>query len=193
MPWDSQKQNEYSSTVNNAVSQANTSLNIISSQSERAALKLAGAQEQIDNAKRNVEQKLTDIADINQSINNIIDEIAVGTQDVRTTIQQKKERSEMVITERNEAKAIAEVRKEQVQDLQEKNEGNYHTSWLGLWRPLASESRTGLFIASIVLGLIGLLSICFLMIDPIGKLLPAISNASSQYMPSEGFSLIKKK
>ena len=185
--WNPTIQSQLTSTVGNAESIANTSLTLIMNQSERAGMNLSGAQDQIDLAKQNVDTQLQTIENATKTVNDAIDAIAVRTQDIRKTIMQKHEQRDKMENSLETVRAVAEVREEQVSELKKKGEGNYHTSWLGLWRPLASESRVGLFIASIVLGLIGLVSIGFLLIEPVGKLLPA------QFTRSQGFPSFPKK
>lgn len=55
-----------------------------------------------------------------------------------------------------EAETLAAIRKEQADELSRKNEGNYHSSWMGLWRPLSEQSRIGLLVASVFFGLLSL-------------------------------------
>lgn len=178
--WNAQLQNKLASEVGNAESLVNSNLTTITNQSERAGLNLQGAQDQIDSAKRTVDAQIKTILQATQTVNDAIDGIAVRTQNVRTTIEAKIEKSNQLKSKLETVKTIADVRTEQVKELQNKGSANFHTSWLGLWRPLATESRTGLMIASIVLGVIGLLSIGFLLIEPVGKLLPAQFTKTSQ-------------
>jgi hypothetical protein len=182
--WNAQLQNKLSSDVGNAESMIATNFTTITNQSERAGLKLQGAQDQIDTAKRAIDVQLQTIENATKIVNDAIDGIAVRTQNVRMNIESKLETSDRLKSKLETVKNIVEVRNEQVHDLQNKGASNFHTSWLGLWRPLASESRTGLLIASIVFGVIGLVSIVFLLIEPVGKLLPAqITNPSYAMMP----------
>jgi multidrug efflux pump subunit AcrA (membrane-fusion protein) len=185
--WNPTIQSQLTATVGNAESIANTSLTLITNQAERAGMNLSGAQDQIDLAKQNVDTQLQLIDQATETANNAIDSIATRTQDIRKTIMKKHEQRNTLENSLETVRAVAEVREEQVSELKKKGEGNYHTSWLGLWRPLASESRFGLFVASIVLGLIGLLSIGFLLMEPVGKLLPA------QFTRSQGFHSFTKK
>ena len=184
MSWDSTIENQMVTDVNNAKSQTNTSLDLIVNQTERAALKFDGAQDQINIAKETVDEKINAINVITDKLSNIIETLYSKAADVKDKIKETKEKGEIVRFGRDEAKTFADIRTEQVKELKNKYEGNYHSSWLGLWRPLASESRTGLFIASIVLGVIATLSIVFIMIDPITKLLPA--SLPAQFRPHIG-------
>ena len=162
--------------MNNAQSIVNTSLNLITNQSERAALKLDGAQEQINQAKERVDVKINEINNATNTINSIYETMVRGMKQVQTKIKNKLEETNVNKIKRDEIKSINDVRSAQIKELKEKHSGNYHSSWLGLWRPLTSESQTGLFIASIVLGVIAILSIIYLMVDPALKMSPASTN-----------------
>lgn len=177
MSWDSTTQNQMNTTVNNARALVNTSLDLVLNQSERAALDLDGAQDQINRAKETIDTKINDIKSATARIDSIIDNLSNSTKNVQAQISEKLKANELVRTNRDEAKSFHEVRMAQVNELKTKNQGNYHSSWLGLWRPLTDDSRTGLFITSIVLGIVALLSIVFIMMDPIAKMLPASVSA----------------
>jgi hypothetical protein len=62
-----------------------------------------------------------------------------------------------------EARELYKVRKEQAEALTKRNESNFHSSWMGLWRPLRPESRTGLMVASMVMGVAALLGMLFMI------------------------------
>jgi hypothetical protein len=54
------------------------------------------------------------------------------------------------------------IRQEQVKSLENRNEANFHSSWMGLVRPLKAESQVGLAVAAAVFALVVLLAAVFL-------------------------------
>jgi hypothetical protein len=61
------------------------------------------------------------------------------------------------------ARELNALRKEQAAELKIKYGSNYHTSYLGLWRPLADQSQMGLIIASVMFALIAIVSLVFVI------------------------------
>ena len=74
----------------------------------------------------------------------------------------KAETAEMVKSLGKE-KELVELRKEQATELKTKYGANFHTSWLGLWKPLQPETHAILFTISIFLALSSILGIAYLI------------------------------
>jgi hypothetical protein len=58
-----------------------------------------------------------------------------------------------------EQRELESIRQQQVQSLEQRDTGNYHSSWLGLQRPMKEESRMGLLVAAgffAVLAIVGI-------------------------------------
>ena len=181
MAWNANIKNEFISNKSNSVSYMNTKLDLILNQTDRAAAKIPGAQDQIDEAKSAIDYRLNNISVLTDRINGIADSLYANIQTMQANIAARKSEGEQLKTSRDENKSVSDVREEQVSELKHKNEGNYHSAWFGL-RPFNGESRTGLLIASIVLGVIALVSIIFLMIGPTGNLLPASMSNQIPYI-----------
>ncbi len=60
---------------------------------------------------------------------------------------------------------IDSIRQEQTTALENREEANFHSSWMGLIKPLKEESRTGLAVAAGAFALVGILAIFYLVRD----------------------------
>lgn len=72
---------------------------------------------------------------------------------------------EQIIAEKakqNKSNELLELRKNQAAALENKYSANIHSSWLGLWRPLKDNTHVGLNVASVMFGILGFLTICYL-------------------------------
>jgi len=74
----------------------------------------------------------------------------------------KKETAEL-LQSLGKDKELVELRKAQASELKTKYGANFHTSWLGLWRPLHPETHAVLFTISIFLGLSSIAAIVYLI------------------------------
>jgi len=151
--------------VNTAKSQFTTNISTIPDRTPAAVLNLPGAAADIDNAKRTIEHAIDAVkvqtTHLTSILNNIIREGQQSAQELNA------KRGDIEHMEKNvsETKTIFELRKEQSAALVKKYEGNYHSSWLGLWRPLKDETRTGLIVTSVVFGLIAIICLVFYLKD----------------------------
>lgn len=184
MSWNSTVETDLTSSVQDSVTSAQTSLTVITNQTESQRQNemwpITEKQALVDMAKANVESQIKSIKEKTTTITNIIDALYESTQTIQRDIANK------LTTEVDKKQTLSEketlnaIRMEQANALKNKYAGNYHSSWLGIWRPLTDESRMGLFVLSIVLGIIGLLTIIYLLLDPVSKILPvAIQEPSS--------------
>jgi hypothetical protein len=57
------------------------------------------------------------------------------------------------------------IRQEQTAALDNREEANFHSSWMGLIRPLKEESRTGLAVAAGAFAFVGILAIFYIVRD----------------------------
>lgn len=78
-----------------------------------------------------------------------LDEVATTSEGTNTSMFEKKRAVVELRTEVEREEALQEVRRQQVKELAERDRGNYHSSWMGLMRPMKSESQTGLIIATV--------------------------------------------
>ena len=89
------------------------------------------------------------------------------------SIKATKKKLAEVRHEMKDKKELEKLRKEQASDVQNKNSANYHTSVLGLWRPLHPNTQGVLYTVSTVLMLIGVASVGFLIMTNKNRIFPA--------------------
>ena len=101
-----------------------------------AAQNIQGAQGEIDTNKQritniveNVSRKTQEMKDIVKSLN---EAVAADRRDIETTKTQVKELNDTVGKE----KTLNMLRKEQAASLTRRWDGNYHSSWMGLFRQI---------------------------------------------------------
>ena len=103
-------------------------------------------------------------------VTNAINSIVRSTEEVSESVNTHKKEVDALKEEVSKTETLASVRREQAETLKKRYEGNYHSSWIGLWRPLHENTRMGLFVAAIMFLLVAIVSIVFLFRD---SLLPA--------------------
>jgi hypothetical protein len=113
-----------------------------------------GAQTTYDSKKPIIEQKITELHTLNLELESTLN--AMDTSQLQFQIAAKKDEIGDVKTLRDQKQTLADLRQEQVAALAAKYDSNYHSSWLGLWRPMSSISQYGL---SFFAGLFGILAI----------------------------------
>ena len=133
---------------------------------QSAVMGISGAQGQIDKAKQTVQQA-------NDTLQRDANTLETKVRDMTTALKSLRERIEAgKSTETDLKKQVQEtttlnvLRKEQSEELRKKYTSTFHTSWLGLWRPLKDTTPMGLIVASVVFGLIGVASVVFLVLHP---------------------------
>lgn len=115
------------------------------------------AQNQYNSKKPTIEEKLVALQTLNQSL-----ETKLGAMDVnqlKFQIAAKKDEIAEIQNDRDEKQTLAGLRKEQADALTAKYDSNYHSSWLGLWRPMSQQSQYGL---SFFAGLFGFMAVAIL-------------------------------
>lgn len=150
-------------------------LNSAESYIPAAVLGIQNGQGQLDAAKRNVTNSVTTLSSLareaNERLNGATTQIEQSSQELETSNTSKAKTQKEV----SSARTILELRKAQVEALRRKSEGNYHSSWLGLWRPLHEQTQTGLLIAAITLGVVSLIIGGFLVyVSDISSAIPAL-------------------
>ena len=133
---------------------------------QSAVMGISGAQGQIDASKRAVQQA-------NDALQRDANTLEANVRDMTTALQSLRERIEAgKSTETDLKKQVTEtttlnnLRQEQSEALRKKYTSTFHTSWLGLWRPLKDTTPMGLIVASVVFCLIGVSSVVFLVLHP---------------------------
>ena len=156
--WSADIEATYRNQVQTATKQAQDNFSVIENRTPAAVTGIPGASEQITKSKQYIEQAVQTVARTVNDVSARIDEMVSSKAQLRNNIDTKKQDVDGLKKEVLEAQEINKLRKEQAQELKRKYFSNYHTSWLGLWRPLADASHMGLIIAAILFGLIAVVS-----------------------------------
>lgn len=130
--------------------------NAIVGNSDRAADGFADASTQIEEAKAGLQSAINQLATANQGLKNVLQQNQYENSELTYNVGATKEALDKLKVQVEEERRLAEVRREQVASLEGKHEANYHSSWMGLFRPLKEESRTGLLVAAIVFFLLAI-------------------------------------
>lgn len=156
--WDKSLQSQYESDISRIQSEFQTSASVIRNRAPAEVLGIQDAQSLIAQAKSNIESG-------NSLLQTRLSELKSKLQAMLQSNEQSAARIKMLETQVQtnqsvvkEAETLAKLRKEQADELMKKGEGNYHSSWMGLWRPLSEQSQFGLFVASIFFGIVSLVT-----------------------------------
>ena len=134
---------------------------------------------QNDQARKNrVVQLVQEMSNYYSSIDTIVKSIERERESISASIKATKKKLYIIRREMGDKKELADLRKEQASDVRNKNAADYHSSVLGLWRPLHPNTRGVLYTVSTVLMLIGVASIGFLIMTNKNKIFPAKTAAS---------------
>lgn len=133
----------------------------------------------VNRAKQEVTNALDAIRRNSGNIQTIVTKLREDSDASRATLKTKKTESSSLRESVSSAKTLHELRKEQADALKDKYDGNYHSSWMGLWRPMSDESRMGLFVAAIAFGIIAVLSTVYYFKDILQAWLPASFGGST--------------
>jgi uncharacterized protein YukE len=143
-------------------SQFETNMNTLSDYVDMAADNLPNAKTAMDSAETAIETAIHNMASKNNALRSMIkgggnDSLLVN-EDIRTLRENVRGLRERV----GKARELEAVRKEQTRTLANRMKANFHSSWLGLLRPLREESRTGLVVAGVCFLLLMLAGLFFL-------------------------------
>ncbi len=95
--------------------------------------------------------------DQNNAAQTALKSASSNSSDYALLFNNQKEALEALRQKVETERELNKVRQEQVAALEARDEANYHTSWMGLTRPLKEESRTGLLVAA---GFFVVLALC---------------------------------
>jgi len=124
-----------------------------------AALNIGTATNDIEVAKRTVTQSIEGLYALNNRILTDTDAITIRAKNAGISFNAAKKEASKLKDDVSKNKTLLEIRRAQAEALLEKYNANFHSSWLGLWRPLSDASHVGLIAASIMFGLIALVSV----------------------------------
>jgi len=173
--WNAEIKARIQSPVQTATKQIDDNLPVILNSTEGAVMGLPGYQNAIDRAKGDVG---TGLETLQRGVNEVkeLNRLAADQiESLRTKIERGKDEMRRLKLEEKESVEITALRKEQAAELKTKYASGLHTSWLGLWKPMQGESYTGLIVASVVFGLIALVSIGFLTAPLLPANIPGLS------------------
>lgn len=158
-------ENSYRSQVTSATKQAEDNFSVVMDRTPAAVLDLPGAQDQVNRSKQLIEQAVQSVKQRTQDVSGEIDKITASKAQIRNDLNVKKGETHVVKRQVQEARELNKLRQEQAAELQRKYGSNLHTSYLGLWRPLAEQSHMGLIIAAAAFALMAIVSIVFIVRD----------------------------
>lgn len=141
--------------------------NLVSSiQQPQLAKDLAngGSQANLNAIKKEITTINSDMSNYNGRMDHILHTIEREHADISRNVKGAKERTNDILHKLGTTKELAELRKEQAEELKTKYGANFHTSYLGLWRPLHPETHAILYTLAIVFGLTSVAAIVFLIL-----------------------------
>jgi hypothetical protein len=98
-------------------------------------------------------------------LNGVVSKLNEKLAEDKTELDETKETVKTAEEELEKERVLNEIRKEQAESLTKKGAGNYHSTWMGLYRPLKEESRTGLAVAAVAFFLIFVSVLVFALAD----------------------------
>jgi hypothetical protein len=138
-----------------------------------------GAQQNDAARKSRAQQLITSMRNYEAQLNTTLGAIQREQLSVSQFVKTGKNRVEVLRNEINEKRELANLRKEQASDVRQKYAADYHSSVLGLWRPLHPNTRGILYTVSTVLMLISIAAVGFLIYTRQRQISPAKTWASS--------------
>lgn len=135
---------------------------------------------QNDTARKNrAQQLIREMNDYAETLNRIISAMEREQASISRFVNTTKEKLKVLYAETKDKKELVELRKEQASDVQNKYAADYHSSVLGLWRPLHPNTRGVLYTVSTVLMLITVAGVGFLVMTNKNRIFPARTTAST--------------
>jgi hypothetical protein len=173
IPWTTELAKQYA--TQNSINNANfdNSLRVYTSNVEQEVRGVQGVKAMRETAKRNVDTATAGLKNIPNAIDGLISQMDIGG--IQNKIRVVEDQIKAEREKQNKSEELLAIRKEQSAALEAKYAANYHSSWLGLWRPLKDNTHVGLNVASVVFGLLALVAISFLVYSNV--LVPAVGGA----------------
>jgi len=153
------------SEVSTITDTVNMNLQLITDRTPAAALNLPGAGTAISTAKTSIEAGLNRLQQINNDVDSATKQLTAKGKQTGTAYLNAKASIDTLKKETEQNKTLLEIRKAQTESLKEKYAADNHSSYLGLWRPLSEDTRVALFVLSIILGLVAIVSAVFYFKD----------------------------
>lgn len=176
IPWNASLSRSAVAQNTNLMQQINTNLPIYVNQVEADVRGVGGVSARRRTARNAVDMAINAMQAQNTDIGNRVGNFDIGGIQNRIRVVE-----DQISAEREKQKKSSEIlaiRKEQSETLEKKYSANLHSSWLGLWRPLKDSTQVGLNVASVMFGLLALLTIGFMAYNRF--VTPAIAGGAVQ-------------
>lgn len=157
--WDASSDQQYRNELSRITGQFNTNKTTLQNRAPAVVLGIQDAQNAVASAKSEIESGISSLQtrdnELKSKLQSMVRDNEQSTSRIKTLETQVATTTETV----KEAETLAALRKEQAAELRRRGEGNLHSSWMGLWRPLSEQSRLGLIIATVFFGTVILILI----------------------------------
>jgi len=135
---------------------------IIENRQRAAAINLPGAEADVARAKVELAAVVNEFRHDAQRLETTLSSMADSNSTSVDAIRKQKEDIAALKQEVGDARTLNEIRKEQVETLRKKHNGDYHSSYLGLWVPLREHTRVSLLVVSVFFILLGIVATVFI-------------------------------
>lgn len=136
-------------------------------------MKLGGAEQSMNKAKLDITMGIDTLNRSISTLKTYSDTILQQSKSLTTEIKEEKEKNKKLAETVSQSETLSQIRKEQADVLKKKYDANLHSSWLGLFRPLADTSRIALLISGIMLCLLFLVSLIYFFWEKVSSFFPA--------------------
>ena len=128
-------------------------------------------------------------------MNTLVEKLQNKLSEEKATLAETRELVATMETDIEKERELNQIRKEQAESLAKKHAANYHSSWMGLYRPLKEESRIGLAVAAVGFFLIAIILIVYLVQINLWTGIAATTAAASVGIPDvfSGFGVQKNR
>ena len=133
--WNTTIKSSFLTRNHNAINAISNALNDMQTEIAAIAAGTSDAQSRYDSKKPIIENKLSTLQTLNTELQEKVR--ALDTTQIQYQIASKKDEMADLKSTRDEKQTLVNLRTEQTTELAQKYGSNYHSSWLGLWRPLA--------------------------------------------------------
>jgi hypothetical protein len=154
MSWDTSSDKQYRNELSRITGQFASHKTTLLNRAPAVVLGIQDAQRDVTNAKSEIESGVSLLQARNNELQGKLQSLLRDNEQSSGKVKMLETQVETTQKTVKEAEILAALRKEQADELRRKGEGNYHSSWMGLWRPLSEQSRLGLLIATVFFGLV---------------------------------------
>jgi multidrug efflux pump subunit AcrB len=162
MSWSATKRQQFLNERQKAVDSFYNNKNLVEDSIESAyKFENAGSMSNITRGKAAISTAVETVSKKIVELNDIVNKLKAAMEADKNDIAATKEAVATIQAELEKERTLNEIRKEQAESLAKKGAGNYHSTWMGLYRPLKEESRTGLAVAAVAFFLIFIALVVF--------------------------------